>query len=258
MIIDAGDCRLHVSVNGRESGPALMLSNSLGATEEMWRPQLAAFAREFRVIRYDRRGHGKSDAPPGPYSIERFGRDALAIMDELGVSKVHWCGLSMGGMVGQWLAANAPERIDHLILSNTTAYPNRTAMEDRIKAVREGGLAAVVDRIMEGWFTEDFRRHQPASVAWVRDMVLACPPNGYIACCEAIRDTDLRDALPRITHPTLIIAGRHDPSLALDTADFLRRNIARASMTIIDAAHLSNVEQPHAYADLVLGFLTQR
>jgi 3-oxoadipate enol-lactonase len=258
MMINVGDCHIHASVTGREDAPTLMLSNSLGATEEMWNRQLAPFAREFRVVRYDRRGHGKSEVPSGPYSLDRLGRDALAIMDALELPKVHWCGLSMGGMVGQWLAANAPERIDHLILSNTTAYPNRAAMEDRIRAVREGGIEAIIDRVMEGWFTADFRQNHPMIVAWVRGMVLATPRAGYIANCEAIREIDLRDLLARITHPTLVIAGRYDPGIPIEAADFLRRNIAKASLTIIDAAHLSNVEQADAYTDLVLGFLTGR
>lgn len=258
MMINVGDCRIHVSVSGREDGPVLMLSNSLGATEEMWNRQIAPFAREFRVVRYDRRGHGKSDVPPGPYSLGRLGSDALAIMDALELAKVHWCGLSMGGMVGQWLAANAPSRIDHLILSNTTAFPNRAAMADRIAAVRAGGIEAIIDRVMKGWLTADFRQHHAMTTAWVRDMVLATPREGYIANCEAIHEIDLRDSLARITQPTLVIAGRYDPGIPIEAADFLRRNIAKASLTILDAAHLSNVEQADAYTDLVLGFLTGR
>src|SRR6187401_119028 len=137
-MIDADGCLLNVSVEGRDGGPTLMLSNSLGSTMQMWEPQMKALTQLFRVIRYDRRGHGKSSVPPGPYSMERFGRDVLAILDDLNIEKVNWCGLSMGGMVGQWLGANAPERLGKIILSNTAChYPDPTNWHNRIKAVQE-------------------------------------------------------------------------------------------------------------------------
>ena len=135
-MIDADGCLLNVSVEGRDGGPTLMLSNSLGSTMQMWEPQMKALTQLFRVIRYDRRGHGKSNVPPGPSSLERFGRDVLAILDDLNIAKAHWCGLSMGGMVGQWLGANAPERFGKIVLANTTChYPDPTRWNDRIKAV---------------------------------------------------------------------------------------------------------------------------
>ena len=166
-MIDAGDgCLLNVSVDGRDSGPALMLSNSLGSTMQMWEPQMKALTQVFRVIRYDRRGHGKSNVPPGPYSLERFGRDVLAILDDLNIAKAHWCGLSMGGMVGQWLGANAPERFGKIILANTTChYPDPTRWNDRIKAVKQGGITAVADAVMAGWLTADFREREPQIAA---------------------------------------------------------------------------------------------
>ena len=146
-MIDADGCLLNVSVEGRDGGPTLMLSNSLGCTLQMWEPQMKALTQLFRVVRYDRRGHGKSSVPPGPYSMERFGLDVLAILDDLNIKKVHWCGLSMGGMVGQWLGANAPDRFDRIILSNTACYyPDPTNWLDRIKAVKEGGIASVADK----------------------------------------------------------------------------------------------------------------
>src|SRR5207302_6802646 len=130
------------SVEGRDSGPTLMLSNSLGCTLQMWEPQMAALTKQFRVVRYDRRGHGKSGVPAGPYSMERFGHDVLAILDDLNIEKTHWCGLSMGGMVGQWLGAKAPERFGRIILANTAChYPDPTNWHNRIKAVRDGGMA---------------------------------------------------------------------------------------------------------------------
>ncbi len=162
-MIDADGCLLNVSVEGRDGGPTLMLSNSLGCTLQMWEPQMKALTQVFRVIRYDRRGHGKSNVPPGPYSMERFGRDVLAILDDLNIEKVHWCGLSMGGMVGQWLGANAPERFGKLILANTACYyPEPTNWQNRIKAVKEGGIAAVADAVIGGWLTAGFPRARAA------------------------------------------------------------------------------------------------
>src|ERR1700692_1709830 len=155
-MIDADGCLLNVSVEGRAGGPTLMHSNSLGTHLPMGEPQMKAFTQLLRVIRYDRRGHGKSGVPPGPYSMERFGRDVLAILDDLNIEKVHWCGLSMGGMVGQWLAANAPERFHKIVLCNTSCYyPDPTNWLNRIKAVKEGGIASIADAVMSGWLTAD-------------------------------------------------------------------------------------------------------
>ena len=178
-MIDADGCLLNVSVEGRDGGPTLMLSNSLGCTLQMWEPQMKALTQVFRVIRYDRRGHGKSGVPPGPYSMERFGRDVLAILDDLNIDKVHWCGLSMGGMVGQWLGANAPERFGKIILANTACYyPDPTNWLNRIKAVKEGGIAAVADTVIAGWLTADFREREPQITANLKAMLLATPVRG--------------------------------------------------------------------------------
>src|SRR5580698_3785333 len=156
-MIDADGCLLNVSVEGRDGGPTLMLSNSLGTTMAMWEPQMKALTQIFRVIRYDRRGHGKSAVPPGPYSMERLGRDVLGILDHFGVETIDWCGLSMGGMVGQWLGANAPGRIRRLVLANTSChYPMKDPWNERIASVAQGGLAPLVDAMMGRWFSEAF------------------------------------------------------------------------------------------------------
>jgi 3-oxoadipate enol-lactonase len=258
-MIDADGCLLNVSVEGRQSGPTLMLSNSLGTTMQMWEPQMKALTQLFRVVRYDRRGHGKSGVAPGPYSMERFGRDVLAILDDLNIDKVHWCGLSMGGMVGQWLGANAPERMDRIILSNTACYyADPTNWLSRIKAVKEGGLAGVADAVIAGWLTADFREREPQVTANLKAMLLACPVQGYLACCEALSSLDQRDLLPKIRSPTLIIAGRHDMATPISAGELIRSKIPGASLTILDAAHISNVEQSHAFTDTVVGFLTQK
>jgi len=258
-MIDADGCLLNVTVEGRDGGPTLMLSNSLGSTLQMWEPQMRALTQVFRVVRYDRRGHGKSQVAPGPYSIERFGRDALAILDDLNIEKTHWCGVSMGGMVGQWLAAHAPERVGKIVLANTSCYyPDPTIWETRIKAVREGGLAAVADTVIAGWLTQEFRDHNPDVADRMRAMLLATPVEGYLACCEALSRLDLREDLARIKSPTLVIAGRYDKSTPIAMAEAIRSRIAGANMTIVDAAHISNVEAAGAFNDAMLGFLTQR
>ena len=251
-------CPINVETEGRADAPVLMMCNSLGTDLHMWDPQAAAFAKEFRLVRYDRRGHGKSGVPPGPYSMERFGRDVLAILDDLNIEKVHWCGLSMGGMVGQWLGANAPERFGKIILSNTACYyPDPTNWLNRIKAVKEGGIAAVADTVIAGWLTADFREREPQITANLKAMLLATPVQGYLACCEALSTLDQRALLPKIKSPTLVIAGRHDMSTPVAAGEFIRSQIPGAALTILDAAHISNVEQPHAFTDAVVGFLTQ-
>ena len=258
-MIDADGCLINVSVEGRQAGPTLMLSNSLGTNLQMWEPQIKALTQVFRVIRYDRRGHGKSGVPPGPYLMERFGRDVLAILDDLNIDKVHWCGLSMGGMVGQWLGANAPERMGKIIPSNTAChYLDPANWLNRIKAVKEGGIAAVADTVIAGWLTADFREREPQITANLKAMLQASPVQGYLACCEALSTLDQRELLPKIKSQTLVIAGRHDVATPVAAGKLIRSRIPGASLTILDAAHISNIEQSHAFTDAVVGFLTQR
>ena len=257
--INADGCAIHVEVEGPERAPVLMLSNSLGTNLHMWDDQVAPFARHFRLVRYDRRGHGQSDVPKGPYSMDQFGRDVLAILDALKLEKINWCGLSMGGMVGQWLGANAPGRIDKLILSNTTCYfPDKAMWGSRIQLVREKGLAAIVDANMERWFTKSFRDSAPLALARIREMFLATKTDGYIACGEAIRDMDHRPLLAKIKVPTLVIAGRHDPATTLEAGEFLAQHIPGAKLAVLEAAHIANMEVPQVYADTVLGFLLDK
>jgi len=256
--IQADGCPIHVEVDGPEQAPVLMLSNSLGTDLTMWDDQVGPFTRQFRLVRYDRRGHGKSGVPEGPYTMERLGKDALAILDGLGIRRVNWCGLSMGGMVGMWLGAHAPERIDKLILSNTSAYMGAApeVWNERIKTALTAGMPALVDATLERWFTKGFRERNPQIMARIREMVLRTPPKGYAAWCEGIRDMDQRESLQRIRAPTLIIAGRHDPSTTIEVAEFMQSRIPGAKLAVIDAAHIANVERPQEYGDTVLKFLT--
>jgi 3-oxoadipate enol-lactonase len=254
--IDADGCPIHVEVEGSESAPALMLSNSLGTNLHMWDDQAGEFAKHFRLIRYDRRGHGGSGAPPGPYSMERFGRDVLAVLDALKIEKTNWCGLSMGGMVGQWLGANAPERIDKLILSNTNFYyADKSAWADRIRFVREKSLGQLVDPNMERWFTKEFRANAPQTLARMKEIFLTTNLDGYIACCEAIRDMDFRASNATITAPTLVIVGSKDPATPPSAGEAIAREIRGAKVAALDAAHISNMEQPKLYTEIVIDFL---
>ena len=196
-------CIIHVEVEGPQAGPVLMLSNSLGTNLHMWDDQASAWSRHFRLVRYDRRGHGKSSAPKGPYPMERLGRDVLAVLGSLGIAKINWCGLSMGGMVGQWLGANAPERLGKIVLSNTACYyADPTNWLARIKAVKEGGIAAVADTVIATWLTADFRDREPQTTANLKAMLLATPVQGYLACCEALSTLDQRELLPKIKSPS--------------------------------------------------------
>jgi 3-oxoadipate enol-lactonase len=257
--IQSSGCPIHVVIEGPESAPVLMLSNSLGTTHAMWQPQLEAFTRHFRLVRFDRRGHGGSGAPKGPYTMEGLAHDALAVLDGLGLKKVNWCGLSMGGMEGMWLGANAPERFERMVLCNTSAkFPDRKIWDDRLRFARENGLAAMVGANMERWFTKGFREREPKAIAWITEMFLTTPLEGYIGCGEAVRDMDHRALLPSVKVPTLVIAGRHDPATTLQAGEYLRDHIPGVAFTVLEAAHISNVEQPVAFSNAVLEFLLQR
>jgi 3-oxoadipate enol-lactonase len=257
--IQSNGCPINVVVEGPENAPVLMLSNSLGTTHAMWQPQLDAFKQHFRLVRFDRRGHGGSGVPKGPYTMEGLARDALAVLDGLGLKKVNWCGLSMGGMEGMWLGANAPERFERMVLCNTSAqFPDRKIWDDRLRFARENGLAAMVGANMERWFTKGFREREPKAIAWITEMFLTTPLEGYIGCGEAVRDMDHRALLPNIKVPTLVIAGRHDPATTLQAGEYLRDHIPGVAFTVLEAAHISNVEQPGAFSNAVLEFLLQR
>jgi 3-oxoadipate enol-lactonase len=250
-------CPIHVEVAGPENAPVLMLSNSLGTTLHMWDGQVAPFTQHFRLVRYDRRGHGKSGVPKGPYTMARLGRDVIAVLDGLGIKKkINWCGLSMGGMVGQWLGANAPERVERLVLTNTSShFADKKMWNERLALVREKGLAAFASANMERWFTKGFLERSPEAVAPIKAMFAATALDGYIACGEAVRDMDHRELLSKIKAPTLVIAGKHDPATPLEANEYIKNHIPGAKLEVLDAAHMSNVEQRDGYTNAVLGFL---
>ncbi len=258
-VIYSDGCPIHVEVEGPERAPVLMLSNSLGTDLSMWTPQMPAFTRHYRVVRYDRRGHGKSGVTPGSYSMEMLCRDAIAVMDGLGLRKISWCGLSMGGMEAMWLGANAADRIEKIIIANSSCYyPVKEFWNERIKLVRENGIAAIADRLLGLWFSQDFHEREPHTIARYRELMISTPLEGYLGCSEAVRDMDHRELLPLIKAPTLVIAGRFDNATPIENSEFIRSRIPGAALTIIDGGHLSNVEQPDAFAVEVLGHLDAR
>jgi 3-oxoadipate enol-lactonase len=254
---DVADARLHYRFDGAAGAPVVMLSTSLGTDLSMWDPQMPALVARYRVLRYDARGHGRSAVTPGPYTIEGLSKDVLGLLDALLIERVHFCGLSMGGMVGQWLGAHAPQRVDKLILCNTTArIGSPEAYNTRIDTVRSGGMAGIVDTVLARWYTPSFAAAAPDAIARTRAMLLATPADGYAACCAAIRDMDQRETARDIAAPTLVIAGAHD--LATPPADgrFLAEHISRARLTELPAAHLSNIEAAGEFNVALMEFLS--
>lgn len=255
--VDIRGERFNVRIDGAPAAPSLVLSNSLGTNLAMWDAQMPELTGRFRVVRYDARGHGASAVTAGPYTIEQLARDVVALLDALEIERTHFCGLSMGGMVGMWLGTNAAERIDRLVLCNTSPkIGSPEVFEARIQAVRRGGVASIADTVLERWFTARFREHSPEAVARMRVTLAATNAEGYAASCAAVRDMDQRELLPRIKRPTLVIAGTHD--LATPPADGQRmvQSVAGARYVELDAAHISNVEAAAAFTKAVTDFLT--
>jgi 3-oxoadipate enol-lactonase len=248
---------LHATLDGPEDAPTLLLGNSLGTTPQVWDAQFSALVEHFRVVRFDHRGHGESWSPPGPWSIADLGRDVLTLLDDLGIGRASFAGLSIGGMVGMWLAANAPQRLDRLVLVCTSAHPDaEQAWRQRASAVRESGMAAIADAVVARWFTPAFVARQPGRVADYTGMLAAIPAQGYAECCEALATLDLRAELAAVRAPTLVISGACD--LAIPPAH--GRRIADAIdgarfLVVADAAHIAPVEQPEQLTRALLDHL---
>jgi 3-oxoadipate enol-lactonase len=252
----SGAVRLRYTVAGAADRPPLLLSNSLGSTLELWDPVLPALLERFRVIRYDQRGHGGSDAPPGEYRLETLGGDALAVLDAAGVGRAHVAGISLGGMTAAWLAIQAPDRVDRIVLANTGALIGTAALwNERIDTVTRKGMGAIVDGLLGRWFTAAFRRERPEVVAAFRRMIETCPVRGYAGCCAAVRDADLRAELGRIQAPALVIVGTADVATPPALGELLRAGILGATLVALEAAHLSNVERADEFARAVTDFL---
>lgn len=254
----ANGIQLAYRVDGPEDAPVLVLVNSLGTNLDMWEPQMARFSSGLRVVRYDSRGHGASEVPTEAYTIEQLGRDLLGLLDALQIERAHICGLSLGGMVALWLAANAPERVDRAVLADTAArIGTAEGWTTRIALVSAGGIDAVGEMVLARFLSERFRRQYPEMALQIRDMLQATNPQGYIGACAALRDADLRATLPAIHAPSLIIVGEEDEATPPAQAQELHNAIKRCELVMLsEAAHLSNVEQPEVFTSEVLAFLS--
>jgi 3-oxoadipate enol-lactonase len=255
-ILKSGEARIHYALEGQSGSPVLLFSNSLGANYSMWDPQAHEFHKKFRVLRYDTRGHGQSSATPGPYSIEQLAKDVVALLDALDLDRVHFCGLSMGGMIGMWLGVHAPERLNKLVLCNTGAkIGTLEAWNARIDAVRKNGMKSIVSAVVERWFTPAFREKSPAIISNTHKMIEEANADGYAACCAAIRDCDYREQVAAIRAPTLVISGAHDPATPPVDGRFLAQQIPGARYAELNAAHLSNIEDQDYFNKELAAFL---
>jgi 3-oxoadipate enol-lactonase len=244
---------LHHVIDGPDGAPPLVLAGSLGSTLEMWRPQVEELARTFRVIRIDHRGHGGSPVPDGPYAMPDLAGDVLALLDRLGLERVAWCGLSLGGMVGMYLGSEHPERLTSLTLCCTSAhFPDAQPWRDRITAVEAGGTAAIADTVVGRWFTPPWATAHPDVVAECRDMIANTPDAGYAACCAAIAAWDHVDRLPAVAPPTLVIAGAGDLATPVEPhARTLADGIPAARLEVLPGAHLATIENAAAATALI-------
>ncbi|HZP16792.1 MAG TPA: 3-oxoadipate enol-lactonase [Terriglobales bacterium] len=257
--ITANNTRLFYRLEGAPGKPVVVLSNSIGTDHAMWAPQAADLLPYFQVLRYDTRGHGASDAPEGEYSIELLARDVLGLTEALGIKKFAFCGLSLGGATGQWLAIHAPERLTALVLANTSAqFGPRSNWETRIKLVREGGMAAIVDVVMPRFFSPERLTGGDPHVSSIKSVFLGTNPSGYISCCAALRDVDFRESQGKISVATLVIAGDRDVATPWEGhAEILARDIPNAKALRLPAAHLANLERPRSFSAALLGFLSE-
>lgn len=246
------------AIDGSADAPALVLAGSLGTDREMWRHQVAGLAGPLRLVRLDVRGHGASPVPAGPYTIAELGQDVLDTMDALGIERASYCGLSIGGMIGQWLGVHAADRIDRLVLLFTAAVPpDAAAFAERAAAVRSAGTAAgLVDGLLPRWLTDDYRAAHPDEVAWLRAMVAASPAEGYAACAEAIAAMDLRPEHARVAAPTLVVGGAQDGSTPPEMGRAIADAIPSARFELLDpAGHLGNIERADAVNALIADHL---
>lgn len=258
-VIALADGDLNYQLDGPADAPVLVLSNSLGTDLHMWDAQVPEFSQHFRVLRYDTRGHGQSLVTDGPYNIEQLGRDVLALVDALDIQAFSFCGLSMGGLIGQWLALNAAHRIQRLVLCNTAAkIGSPEVWNPRIETVLRDGPAAMQalrDASIARWFTPEFAAVEQAKVEPVVGMLAATSPQGYAANCAAVRDADFREQIRDISVPTLVVCGEADPVTTVEHGRFLQSSIPAADLLVLNAAHLSNVEAAEAFTRGVSDFL---
>ncbi|HKW65240.1 MAG TPA: 3-oxoadipate enol-lactonase [Candidatus Acidoferrum sp.] len=253
----SADAQIHYVIEGQAGKPPLILSNSLGSDLSMWDLQIPEFTKSFLVLRSDTRGHGKSSVTPAPYTIEQLAKDVLALADSQRFKRFHFCGLSMGGQIGMWLAANAPQRLNKVVLCSTAAKIGTPEMwNPRIATVLKEGMKNVAAAAIERWFTAPFRAKNPSVIAKIHKTLETTSPEGYAACSAAVRDFDIREKLTTIRTPTLIISGAHDPATTPADGQFLASHIPRALYVELNGAHLCNIEDADRFTREVLAFLT--
>ena len=255
--LDRAEGRIHYQVSGPPGAPVLTFSNSLGTDLAMWDLQATPLSRTYRLLRYDGRGHGQSSVTPRPYSIAGLANDVLSLLDASKIDRTDFCGLSLGGMIGMWLAVHAPARLGKLVLSNTAAKIGSTeSWNARMQAVSEGGMQAIVEAVLERWYSSAFRSASPGVVEATRRTLLQTPAEGYVASCAALRDADLREAVSAIQAPTLIIAGTYDPATTPTDGRFLANRVPGSKYVELPAAHLSNLEASDAFTMALSKFLS--
>jgi 3-oxoadipate enol-lactonase len=255
---DLKEVRLHYELTGSEPQPVIVLVNSLGSSMKMWDKVSPALAESYRVLRYDTRGHGLSSVPAPPYTLSALAGDLLELLDHLQIDRVNLCGLSLGGQVGMWLGIHYPQRIDHLILANTAArVGTREGWEERIAAIRQHGMGPIAQASLDRWLTPRYQQEHPQESGAIRTMIQNTPTEGYIGCCYALRDADLRSQLSEISAPCLVIAGAHDPATPPADGHFLRDALAQSQYVEFDAAHLSAWERSNEFQQAVLCFLKE-
>jgi 3-oxoadipate enol-lactonase len=256
--VEINGCRIHYRFDGSEAAPVVVLSNSLGTNLHMWDSQIPALSEKYRVLRYDSRGHGHSTATPGPYAIEGLGNDVVSLLDALHIDRVFFCGISLGGVIAQWLGVNAPDRLNRLIACDTAAkIGNPEFWNKRIAAVQAGGMEAIAGAQALRWFTEPYVAKYPEVIETMKQGLLRTPANGYIATCEALRDSDLRESIHRITTPTLLITGAHDAVTPPADGRFIAAQIPGARYVEVNGSHLSNIEDSAAFSAALLQFISQ-
>jgi 3-oxoadipate enol-lactonase len=250
---------LRYELGGREGAPAVIFTGSLGTDLTMWQPQSDRLGERFRTLRYDLRGHGGSEVPPGPYSMPDLGSDLLSLLDRLEIERASLCGLSIGGMISMWVAAHAPERVERLVLCCTSAQLGPPeSWRERAATVRAEGVAAVADAVLGRWFTPEFAAAQPELIERMRQILVSSPREGYAGCCQAIEAMDLRGDLPSIRAPTLVVAAEQDPSTPPEHGRLIAELIPGARLEIVSpAAHLATIERPDLTTAMILRFLTE-
>lgn len=250
--------KTNYKIQGTPNSPVLIFSNSLGSEMMMWDRLIPSLLPFFRVLQYDTRGHGGSveKEADSPYTIAILGQDVIDLLDQLNIQEAFFCGLSMGGLIGQWLGINYPNRIKKLIISNTGAkIGNEERWNERISTLKTNGMQGIVEETMQRWFTEDFRANNPQRIAETRAMFLRSNVTGYCNCCVAIRDADFREDLQKISVETLVITGDEDPVTNVEQAEFLSNNIPNSHLKVFTARHLSATELPQKFAETIIEFI---